>query len=273
MADGDLPEDETRERCDCHVCSTLREALSANVDAAHDSRSPTPLLLTYGQAAELMGVTAAVVSGLVREGELRAVTIRTYGRRRIPRVEVDEYISRLLLGQLRAWVEARRDLEQWGLRYMGDQRTYQRKDGRTMQRTVGWHLGDGRTALCGAEPVGRWEIATQVWSWLRVCEACELRRDRLRLEKLARRTKRSAPPPDLVPMQTVVRYEGGGTATRRTGHLGDGHTTLCGLTRDEWKLPATRPRARPCGVCHQVAGIDDAPVRMPRGRSGRGASS
>ena len=207
--------------------NTLREVLSANLDAMHDSRSPTPLRLTYGQAAELMGVTADVVSWLVREGELRAVTIRAYGRRRIPRVEIDEYISRLLLGQLRAWVEARRDLEQWGLRYMGDQRTYQRKDGRTMQRTVGWHLGDGRTTLCGAEPVGRWEIATQLWSWLRMCEACELRRDRIRLEKLTRRTKRSAPPADLVPMQTVVRYEGGGIATRRAGwHLGDGHTTL-----------------------------------------------
>ena len=31
-------------------------------------RSPTPLLLTYGQAAELMGVTSDVVSWLVREG-------------------------------------------------------------------------------------------------------------------------------------------------------------------------------------------------------------
>ena len=137
-----------------------------------------------------------------------------------------------------------------------------------MQRTVAWHLGDGRTALCGAEPVGRWEIATQLWSWLRVCEACELRRDRIRLEKLARRTKRSAPPPDLVPMQTVVRYEGGGIATRRAGwHLGDGHTTLCGLTRDEWKLPATRPRARPCGVCQRVAGIEDASERVRPSRA------
>jgi hypothetical protein len=66
-------DDDTRERCDCHVCSTLRAVLSANFEATHDSRSPTPLLLTYGQAAELMGVTADVVSGLVREGELRPV--------------------------------------------------------------------------------------------------------------------------------------------------------------------------------------------------------
>lgn len=40
-------EEETHERCACHVCNTLRNLLAANVEAEHDCRSPTPLLLTF----------------------------------------------------------------------------------------------------------------------------------------------------------------------------------------------------------------------------------
>ncbi len=113
---------ETHERCDCHVCNTLRTLLAANVEAEHDRRSPTPLLLTFKQAGALLGVSEATVRELGGDQELRAVTIQSYGRQRIPRAEIDDYVSRLLTGQLRAWVEARRDVEQWGLRYMGDRR-------------------------------------------------------------------------------------------------------------------------------------------------------
>lgn len=40
-------EEETHERCDCHVCNTLRSLFVANVEVEHDRRSPTPLLLTF----------------------------------------------------------------------------------------------------------------------------------------------------------------------------------------------------------------------------------
>lgn len=121
IVDGQLeePGDDTHDRCDCHVCTTLRNVLSANLDAPHDRRVISPLLLTNRQAAELLGIGEDAVRSLITEGELRAVTVQSYGRRRIPRVEIDEYIGRLLTGQLRAWLEARRDLDQWGLRYIG----------------------------------------------------------------------------------------------------------------------------------------------------------
>ncbi len=245
----------TNDRCDCHVCTTLRHVLSANLDVEHDRRTATPLLLTTAQAAELMGVTDDVVRQLIADGELRAVTIQTYGRRRIPRVEIDEYISRLLTGQLRAWVEARRDLDQWGLRYMGDRRRYETKRG-PVERTVGWHLGDGKTTLCGKPPVGRWEVTAHAWSWMRLCRECELTRDRIRLEKLEGRRRRPLQPREIRPMLTVVQPAVGPEVVRRKGwHLGDGKTTLCGLTRERWVLPERRPRVRGCGVCQKVAGL------------------
>jgi len=77
-------EEETHERCDCHVCNTLRNLFAASVEAEHDRRSPTPLLLTFGQAAELLGVGESTVRELVGEQELRAVTVQSDGRRRIP---------------------------------------------------------------------------------------------------------------------------------------------------------------------------------------------
>lgn len=245
------------EPCVCHVCATLRNVLSANVDADHDRRVVTPLLLTFAQAAELLGISEGNVRSLVAAGELRAVSVQPYGRRRIPRVELDEYVSRLLTGQLRAWVEARRDLDQWGLRYMGDRRTYTDKNGRRMERTVSWHLGDAKTTLCGTAPVGRWEITTQSFWISRVCRECEAIRDRIRLEKLERRRRPPLTPKTVRPMLTVVQHEGGGETVRRKGwHLGDGTVTLCGLKRDRWQLPDRRPRARPCGVCQRAAGLD-----------------
>jgi hypothetical protein len=64
-------------------------------------------------------------------------------------------------------------------------------------------------------------------------------------------------------MLTVVTYDGGGEVTRRKGwHLGDGKTTLCGITRPKWALPERRPRTRGCAVCQKVAGLDE-PVRDP----------
>jgi len=219
--------------CACHVCSTLRNVLSANLEVHHDRRVVTPLLLTFAQAAELIGISEGNVRSLVAEGELRAVTVHSYSKRRIPRVELDEYVSRLLTEQLRAWVEARRDLDQWGLRYMGDRRTYTDKNGRRMERTVSWHLGDAKTTLCGTAPVGRWEITSESYWISRLCRQCEAIRDRIRLEKLEGRRRPPLTPKVVRPMLTVVRHEGGGETIRRKGwHLGDGRTTLCGLKRD-----------------------------------------
>ena len=81
-------EEETHERCDCHVCNTLRNLLAANVEAEHDRRSPTPLLLSFKQAAELLRVGEETVRELVGDQELRAVTIQSHGRQRIPRAEI-----------------------------------------------------------------------------------------------------------------------------------------------------------------------------------------
>jgi excisionase family DNA binding protein len=251
------PEDSvSTESCACHVCATLRNILSANLDATHDRRVSTPLLLTFAEAGQLLGIGEGAVRSLVAEGELRSVTVQSYGRRRIPRVELDEYVGRLLTGQLRAWVEARRDLDQWGLRYMGDKRTYTDKNGRRLERTVSWHLGDAKTTLCGTAPVGRWEITTySVWI-TRLCRECEAIRDRIRLEKLEGRRRPPLTPKVVRPMLTVVRQADGTETIRRAGwHLGDGSTTLCGLKRDRWQLPDRRPRARPCGVCQQTAGL------------------
>lgn len=276
LADMDtilVREEETHERCDCHVCNTLRNLLGASIDADHDHRSPTPLLLTLGQAAELLGVTEDTVRSLVGEQELRAVTVQTYGGRRIARAEIDDYVSRLLSGQLRAWVEARRDLEQWGLRYMGDRRSYTYRNGQRVERTSFWHLGDGRTTLCGAEARGRWEIVVQSWYGSRLCRDCEGIRDRLRLEKLERRHRPPLNPKQIKPMLTVVTYDGGGEITRRKGwHLGDGNTTLCGITRPKWALPERRPRTRGCAVCQKVAGLD-APAADPVGAFHRGSDA
>jgi hypothetical protein len=58
---------EVRERCDCHVCETLRTVLAANLDVVHDRRTVTPLLLTISAAAELLGVSAGTVSGLITD--------------------------------------------------------------------------------------------------------------------------------------------------------------------------------------------------------------
>lgn len=261
---------ETHERCECHVCSTLRNLFAASVAAEHDRRSPTPLLLTFRQAAELLGVSEGTVRELVAEQELRAVTVQSYGRRRIPRAEIDDYISRLLTGQLRAWVEARRDVEQWGLRYMGDRRSYSYRSGQRVERTSSWHLGDGKTTLCGAEARGRWEVVLQAWYGSRLCRECEAIRDRMRLEKLERRRRPPLDPKQVKPMLTVVTHDGGGEMIRRKGwHLGDGSTTLCGITRPKWSLPERRPRSRPCGVCQKAAGLDSLdsgesqPWRLP----------
>jgi excisionase family DNA binding protein len=252
---GDL-DDQTHDRCDCHVCSTLCNVLSANLDATHDHRVVTALLLSFGQAAELLGIGEAAVRSLVSQGEIRAVTVQTYGRQRIPRVEIDEYVARLLTGQLRAWVEARRDLEQWGLRYMGDHRMYTDKNGRRSDRTVAWHLGDGKTTLCGKEPGGKWEVTAQGHWISRLCRDCEAIRDRRRLEKLERRRRPPLAPKSIQPMLTVVLYEGGESVRRVGWHLGDGRTTLCGITKDRWSLPVRRPRAKPCGVCQKTAGVE-----------------
>jgi excisionase family DNA binding protein len=246
----------THDRCDCHVCATLRNVLSANLDVTHDRRVVTPMLLTFAQAAELMGIGEAAVRSLVAEGEIRAVTVQTYGRQRIPRVEIDEYVARLLTGQLRAWVEARRDLEQWGLRYMGDRRSYTDKNGRRSDRTVAWHLGDGKAALCGKEPGGKWEVTAQGYWISRLCRDCEAIRDRRRLEKLERRRRPPLVPKSIRPMLTVVVHEGGESVRRAGWHLGDGKTTLCGITKERWSLPDRRPRSRPCGVCQKTAGIE-----------------
>jgi hypothetical protein len=54
---------EVRERCECHVCETLRGVLAANLDAVHDRRSVTPMLLTVPAAAELLGVSDGTVAG------------------------------------------------------------------------------------------------------------------------------------------------------------------------------------------------------------------
>lgn len=154
---------------------------------------------------------------LVGEQELRAVTIQSYGRQRIPRAEIDDYISRLLTGQLRAWVKARRDVEQWGLRYMGDRRSYRYRNGQRVERTNSWDLGDGKTTLCGAEARGRWEIVVQAWYGSRLCRECEAIRDRMRLEKLERRQRPPLNPKQVKPMLTITTHEGGGETVRRKG--------------------------------------------------------
>lgn len=63
-------EEETHERCGCHVCNTLRNLFAASVEAEHDRRSPTPLLLTFGQAADLLGVSEGTVRELVAKQDL-----------------------------------------------------------------------------------------------------------------------------------------------------------------------------------------------------------
>jgi hypothetical protein len=65
-------------------------------------------------------------------------------------------------------------------------------------------------------------------------------------------------------MPTIVQYEGGESVRRAGWHLGDGKTTLCGITRERWSLPDRRPRAKPCGVCRKTAGVETR-GRLPEG--------
>lgn len=257
---GGIQNEDAYVRCDCHVCDTLRAVLESDLDGLRSVGSmerPRRLLLTTAQAAELMSISEDALRKLVGEGELRQVTVGTYGRRRIPRSEVDDYISRLLMGELRAWVEARRELKRWGLRYMQEKKRVKDKQGRWVERSGRtYHMGDGTTPLCGAVTEGRWHVETSTW-WARdrTCADCEQLSYRMRLEK-SERIKR-AELTKVVTMLTVVEYGGGGRAVRKAGwHLGDGKTTLCGLTRKTWELPARRPRARPCGVCARSAGVE-----------------
>lgn len=67
-------------------------------------------------------------------------------------------------------------------------------------------------------------------------------------------------------MLTVVQHPGGSQSTRRAGwHLGDGETTLCGLSRDRWVLPEPRQRARPRGVCQKTTGLRPKPSKIGDG--------
>ena len=83
------------DRCECHVCQTLRVGLESDLDGLqgdlHAGARPRRLLLTTKHTAELLSVTGAVVRSLVRDGEVR---LKDGGQRRIPRAEVDDYISR-----------------------------------------------------------------------------------------------------------------------------------------------------------------------------------
>ncbi len=246
---------EVRERCECHVCETLRNVLAANLDAVHDRRTVTPMLLTMRTAAELLGVSEGTVAGLIADGEVRPVHVRGFGQRRIPRVELDEFVSRLVNGQVRRWVDARRELDRWGLRYMGDERRYRDKNGRDSTRvSTAWHLGDGRATLCGTQPDGRWRVTTETWWASRLCRECEAIRGRMRLERDAR-ARRSPAPRDIQIMLTVVATPTGEVTRRGGWHLGDGKTTLCGLTRERWAYPTRRPKRRGCAVCQKVAGL------------------
>ena len=62
--------------------------------------------------------------------------------------------------------------------------------------TSSWHLGDGKTTLCGAEARGRWEVVLQARYGSRLCRECE-------------------------------------TIRRKCWRLGDGTATLCGITRPQ----------------------------------------
>lgn len=72
---------------------------------------------------------------------------------------------------------------------MGDRRSYTYRSGQRVERTSSWHLGGGKTTLCGAEACGRWEVIVQAWYGSRLCRECEAIRDRMRLEKLERRQR------------------------------------------------------------------------------------
>lgn len=50
-------EEETHERCECHVCNTPRNLLCRQRGGRTRPPLPTPLLLTFGQAADLLGVS------------------------------------------------------------------------------------------------------------------------------------------------------------------------------------------------------------------------
>jgi len=64
----------------------------------------------------------------------------------------------------------------------------------------------------------------------------------------------------------IVQHPGGSEATRRAGrHLGDGKTTLCGLSRDRWVLPERRPRAHPYAVFEKTAGLEPKPRKISAG--------
>ena len=250
------PDPEFYDACACHVCGTLRSLFGSAYGSESQSERPRRVLFTTTEVAEVFGVGEGTVRRLVSEGELRTVAIGSYSRRRIPQSEISDYVDRLLTGELRAWVDARRELHRWGLRYMQDRWWATDKNGRRSQRGGRkFHMGDGRTPLCGDEPRGQWETTMDHW-WVsgRLCNDCEQLSYRLTTEK--RERKKRPPIGDLIPMLTVVEYEGGGQAIRKKGwHYGDGKTTLCGLKRDKWELPKRRPRAKPCGVCSEAAGL------------------
>lgn len=76
-------------------------------------------------------------------------------------------------------------------------------------------------------------------------------------------------PEPIKPMVTVVNYEGGGEVTRRKGwHLGDGKTTLCGITRPKWRSQSGGPERDPVWSASR-----SRPGRSRRRRGGSTAAS
>jgi hypothetical protein len=76
----------------------------------------------------------------------------------------------------------------------------------------------------------------------------------MRLERDA--NARRSPTPKDIQIMLIVAQSPTEEITRRAGwHLGDGKTTLCGLTRERWASTKRRPKRRGCAVCQKVAGL------------------
>lgn len=77
------------------VTCARRSAALARRDVATPVGGAVPLLLTYGQAARLLGVSERLIGALVREGKLPVVTVEGYVRPRIARDHLEGFVARL----------------------------------------------------------------------------------------------------------------------------------------------------------------------------------
>lgn len=244
----------------------MRSAAAESAASAQDAAPPP--LLTAPDVARWLAVSPATVYALAASGELPCVRIgRTVRFRR-------EAVENWLEAHERAAVDrAASGSPPSSTVASGDSwpRPPRRPGGRRMERAepvahdtdgaplflmgvesvggsprvVSWHVGDGRTALCGRDHRDGWKVSVRRAPTSRFCDACLTRAVsglHIPIDRLGAGN---------VTMRRLIRRPGTEDSVRREGwHVGDGTRTLCGRRDGPWQLTERRPTDRTaCTSC------------------------